>query len=136
MRAAVCSGEAMVTVDAAPGDALATGDVVNTAARLQSVAPPDRVVVDEETYRLTRHAFGFHELPDVDAKGKRDPCRAWLVGERARVAGRPPDVADTARRPGPGVAADRDPLGSRVSAGRRTWSRCWVRRGSASPGWG
>jgi class 3 adenylate cyclase len=35
VRVAVCTGEAMVTMDAAPGDALATGDVVNTAARLQ-----------------------------------------------------------------------------------------------------
>ncbi len=39
VRAAVCTGEAIVSVDAAPADALATGDVVNTAARLQSAAP-------------------------------------------------------------------------------------------------
>ncbi len=90
VRAAVCTGEAMITVDAAPADALATGDVVNTAARLQSVAPPDGVVIDAETHRLTRHAFGFRELPDVDAKGKRDPVAAWLVEEAPAVpAGRP-----------------------------------------------
>ena len=39
VRVAVCTGEAIVSVDAAPADALATGDVVNTAARLQTAAP-------------------------------------------------------------------------------------------------
>ena len=42
VRAAVCTGEAMVAVDAAPEDPLATGDVVNTAARLQNAAPAGR----------------------------------------------------------------------------------------------
>ncbi len=81
IRAAVCSGEAMVAINAAPGDALATGDVVNTAARLQSAAPPGRAVVGEDTYRLTRHAFAFEELPPVEAKGKRESVGAWLIGE-------------------------------------------------------
>ena len=85
VRAAVCTGEAIVSVDAAPADALATGDVVNTAARLQSAAPVGRAVVGEETYRLTRHAFDYRELGAVDAKGKRDPVPAWLV-ERSLVA--------------------------------------------------
>ena len=79
VRAAVCTGEAMVAVDAAPADALATGDVVNTAARLQSSAPVGGVVVGVETYGLTRHAFSYRELDAVDAKGKRDPVPAWLV---------------------------------------------------------
>src|SRR5262245_49521517 len=43
-RAAVNTGEAIVSVDQArSGEALATGDVVNTAARLQNTAPPGRV---------------------------------------------------------------------------------------------
>ncbi|MGH2596487.1 MAG: ATP-binding protein [Actinomycetota bacterium] len=85
VRAAVCTGEAMVSIDAAPADALATGDVVNTAARLQSAAPVGGAVVGAETYRLTRHAFDYRELDAVDAKGKRDPVQAWLV-ERSLVA--------------------------------------------------
>src|SRR5712692_2061966 len=70
VRAAVCTGEAMVSVDAAPADALVTGDVVNTAARLQSAAPVGRAFVGAETYGLTRHAFDYRELDAVDAKGK------------------------------------------------------------------
>ena len=79
VRAAVCTGEAVVTLDAAPGEPLATGDVVNTAARLQSAAPPGRVVVGEETHRLTERVFTYDEIDPIRAKGKREPLRAWLA---------------------------------------------------------
>ncbi len=89
-RAGVCTGEAVVTPAPASGETLATGDVVNTASRLQSAAPPGRVIVGPETYRLTRHTFGFEELPPVDAKGKREPVAAWLVGEPVAAPGSRP----------------------------------------------
>jgi class 3 adenylate cyclase len=38
-RAGVCTGDVVVAVDAALGDAIATGDVVNTASRLRNAAP-------------------------------------------------------------------------------------------------
>jgi len=80
VRAAVCTGEAVVTLDAAPGEPLATGDIMNTAARLQSAAPPGRVVVGEETHRLTERVFTYDEIDPIRAKGKREPLRAWLAG--------------------------------------------------------
>src|SRR3954471_1810235 len=40
VRGAVCTGEAVVAIDAAPNEPIATGDVANTAARLQNAAPP------------------------------------------------------------------------------------------------
>jgi class 3 adenylate cyclase/tetratricopeptide (TPR) repeat protein len=94
VRAAVCTGEAMVAVDASPADALATGDVVNTASRLQSLAPVGGAVVGAETYRLTRHAFEFTKLDPVDAKGKREPVQAWLV-ERPLVEPAERPTSDT-----------------------------------------
>src|SRR4249919_1330827 len=63
VRAGVTTGEAIVAVDAAPEDALATGDVVITAARLQTAAPPGHVIVDGQSYHLTRHAFAFEAIP-------------------------------------------------------------------------
>jgi predicted ATPase/class 3 adenylate cyclase len=90
VRAGVTTGEALVAVDAAPEDALATGDVVNTAARLQTSAPPGHVIVDALTHHLTRHVFGFEILRPIEAKGKREPVPAWLVGEALGTpAGRP-----------------------------------------------
>ena len=38
-RAAVNTGEALIAVGSGPGEALAMGDVVNTASRMQSAAP-------------------------------------------------------------------------------------------------
>src|SRR4051794_12719117 len=81
-RAAVNTGDAIVSVDQArSGEALATGDVVNTAARLQNASPPGRVIVGAETYRATRQAIRYEPLDAIDAKGKSEPVPAWLAVE-------------------------------------------------------
>jgi class 3 adenylate cyclase/tetratricopeptide (TPR) repeat protein len=91
VRGAVNTGEAIVSLgsDHERGEALATGDVVNTAARLQSAAPPGGLVVGEETFRATRRAIRYEELPAVDAKGKREPVPAWLVVGEGTAPARP-----------------------------------------------
>ena len=87
VRAAVCTGEAVIAVDPAPGEALATGDIVNTAARLQNAAAPGGLLVGEETHRLTRHAFRLEPIPAVEAKGKAVPVAAWTVVEAVQTPG-------------------------------------------------
>ncbi|WFU43703.1 adenylate/guanylate cyclase domain-containing protein [Bradyrhizobium sp. CB82] len=47
-----------------------TGDTVNTAQRLQSMASPGEVLVGPLTHRLTRHAFSYDSLGEVSLKGK------------------------------------------------------------------
>ena len=83
VRAAVNTGDAIVALGSRPeaGEAIALGDVVNTASRLQSSAPPGGLVVGEETYRATRSVIRYRELEPVTAKGKRDPVEAWLALE-------------------------------------------------------
>jgi class 3 adenylate cyclase/tetratricopeptide (TPR) repeat protein len=89
-RAAVETGEAVVRLaDPASGEAIAMGDVVNTASRLQSHAPTGQLVVGDETYRATRQAFAFDRLDPIAAKGKTDPIDAWLAVEPLDVAERP-----------------------------------------------
>jgi tetratricopeptide (TPR) repeat protein len=91
-RAAVTTGEAVVAVGSAPelGEALAMGDVVNTASRLQNAAPTGRLIVGEETYRATRNVIAYEQMPSILAKGKREPVRAWLaVAPIAAPAERP-----------------------------------------------
>ena len=76
-----------------------TGDTVNTAQRLQSLAAPGEVLVGELTHRLTRHAFSYESLGDVVLRGKagsvlihrlerRLPRRVQRVGSRRSASAR------------------------------------------------
>jgi len=80
-RAAVNTGEAIVELGARPetGVAMVAGDVVNTAARLQSNAPVDNVIVGQETYASTRTVIEYREAEPIVAKGKREPVAAWVA---------------------------------------------------------
>jgi class 3 adenylate cyclase/tetratricopeptide (TPR) repeat protein len=75
VRIGVNTGEALVALDARPerGQGIVTGDVVNTAARIQAAAPVDGVAVGEETYRVSAPVFEWQELEPVSAKGKSAP---------------------------------------------------------------
>ena len=55
------------------------GDVTNTAARLQSAAEAHQILVGHVTHKATAHAFDYQELSPVEAKGKRQPVRAWAL---------------------------------------------------------
>src|SRR5947208_2173358 len=79
VRIGVNTGEALVSLDARPseGEAMAAGDVVNTAARLQTAAPLNGILVDEQTHAATAQAIDYLEGDPVVAKGKSRPVRAW-----------------------------------------------------------
>jgi class 3 adenylate cyclase/tetratricopeptide (TPR) repeat protein len=81
VRAGIDTGQAVVSLDARPemGEGIATGDVVNTAARLQQAAPVGGIVVGESTYRTTRSRILFEQLEPVSVKGKAEPVAIWRV---------------------------------------------------------
>jgi len=83
LRVGITTGEALVSLGASTseGEGMASGDVVNTAARLQSAAPVNGILADETTYRATRTAIEFAEAPAVDAKGKTEPISVWEATE-------------------------------------------------------
>ena len=58
---------------------LVAGDVVNTAARLQSAAPVNGILVGEATHSATSRAIEYREAPPVEAKGKSRPVPVWEV---------------------------------------------------------
>ena len=60
VRIAVNTGEAIVALDgeAPEGEGMVAGDVVNTAARLQTAAPTNGILVGEGTFRATQAAIG------------------------------------------------------------------------------
>src|SRR5438876_4488723 len=79
VRIAVNTGEALVLLGARPseGDGMAAGDVVNTAARLQTAAPVNGVLVGEQTWRATRHTIEYTQRDPVTAKGKSEQLAVW-----------------------------------------------------------
>ena len=83
VRIAVTTGEALVSLSARPaeGEGMASGDVVNTASRLQSAAPTNGILVDETTYRATALAIEYREAEPVEAKGKAEPVAVWEAVE-------------------------------------------------------
>ena len=76
---------------------MASGDVVNTAARLQSAAPVNGILVDETTYRATSQKIDYREAEPVSAKGKQEPVPAWEVVEARSSYG--VDLAQDQRAP-------------------------------------
>jgi class 3 adenylate cyclase len=84
-RAGVLTGEAAVMLGAV-GQGMVAGDLVNTASRLQSVAPPGAVLVGEATQRASSKAIAFEEVGDQHLKGKTVSVPAWralrVVAER------------------------------------------------------
>jgi class 3 adenylate cyclase/tetratricopeptide (TPR) repeat protein len=85
MRVGIVTGEVAVTVGAQQ-QGMVAGDAVNTASRVQSVAAPGQVWVDETTRLLTSSAITFVDAGSHQLKGKLDPVPLWSV--RAVVAGR------------------------------------------------
>jgi len=88
VRVGVNTGEALVVLDAdaARGEGMASGDVVNTAARLQTAAPVDGILVGESTHRATDRAITYRSAEPVVAKGKSQPLAVWeAVEARARL---------------------------------------------------
>jgi len=92
IRIGIHTGEALVMLGARPseGEWSAAGDVLNTAARIQSAAPTDGILVGEQTYLATKHAFEFRDAEPLQAKGKTEPVHVWeVVAEQDAVAARP-----------------------------------------------
>jgi class 3 adenylate cyclase/tetratricopeptide (TPR) repeat protein len=79
VRIGINTGEAVVSLDARPelGEAIVTGDVVNTASRLQSVAPADGIAVGEQTFAATDRIFTYQRLDPIAVKGKAEPLSIW-----------------------------------------------------------
>jgi class 3 adenylate cyclase len=92
IRIAVNTGEAVVSLGARRtlGESMVTGDVVNTASRLQGAAPVNGIVVGEGTYRETRGVIEYEATDPVVAKGKERPIEAWVAVRALTAAGERP----------------------------------------------
>ena len=63
----------------AANDTEVLGEGPNLASRLQAMAGPNSIVIDDSTRRLIGSVFGLEDLGLKDLKGFSEPQRAWRV---------------------------------------------------------
>jgi class 3 adenylate cyclase len=103
VRVGVHTGEA-VAGDSSGGQALVTGDAVNTAARLEQAAGTGEILLGEPTYQLVAGAVQADRVEAVPAQGKAQPVPAYrlrglslvrrAVGEQSPLVGRDGELAE------------------------------------------
>ena len=79
VRIGIDTGEAVVALGARPeqGEGIVTGDVVNTASRLQGAAPVDGIAVSEQHLpRRPSAIFEYEPLEPVRGEGQGGAARA------------------------------------------------------------
>ena len=97
------------------GERLATGDVVNVAARLQQAAEPGQIILGEATWWLSREAVRVEAVGVVELKGRTEPVSAYSL---LRVLGEPARRLDV-----PLVGRERE-----LAVLREAWECSWSER--------
>ena len=79
VRIGVSTGEALVAIGAGqPGsEAVVTGDVLNTTARIQSAAPVDGILIGRWTHQAANSAVELRARDPIPARGKAEPVEVW-----------------------------------------------------------
>ena len=106
------------------------GETPNLAARLQTLADPNAVVIATSTRRLVGDLFEYRDLGAVEVKGIVVPVPAWQVLRPSGVESRFEALrgADPPRRPRRGNRIADAPLGAREGrrwTGRADLGRTW-----------
>ncbi len=83
LHSGVNSGSVLVGTEELRGNTMILGDAVNTAARLDSIAGADDIIVSKSTYQLSRNRFRFQKLDPQQLKGKTNAldCFRLLRGQ-------------------------------------------------------
>ena len=117
VRIGVNTGEALVALERGADNEGVVGDVVNTASRLQGVAPVNGAVVGEATWRATQALFEYEQLSPVQVKGKAEPVPIWRV-----LAARSRPGVDVAERPPTPLIGRDEELGTLERCCRRAFT--------------
>jgi class 3 adenylate cyclase/tetratricopeptide (TPR) repeat protein len=78
VRTGINTGE-VVAGDPSRGQALVTGDAVNTAARLEQAAASGEILIGDATHRLVRDGVNAEPVSPLALKGKADPVPAFRL---------------------------------------------------------
>ncbi len=76
VRVGVLTGVAAVDLGGVD-EGMVIGDAINTASRIQSVAPPGTVLVDDVTRAVTERAIAYEDGGAHVVKGKSAPVHTW-----------------------------------------------------------
>ena len=76
LRVGILTGQAAVELDAV-AEGMVIGDAINTASRIQSVAEPGSVLVDDVTRAVTERAIAYEDGGEHSVKGKTEPVHTW-----------------------------------------------------------
>ena len=85
VRVGVLTGQAAVELDAV-AEGMVIGDAINTASRIQSVAQPGSVLVDDVTRAVTARAIAYEDGGAHTVKGKTE-ARADLASPACHCSG-------------------------------------------------
>lgn len=77
LRVGINTGEVLIGAIRAAGSVTAMGDVVNTAARLQTFARPGEVVVGDATREATVASIAYESLGRRELRGRADAVAVW-----------------------------------------------------------
>jgi class 3 adenylate cyclase/tetratricopeptide (TPR) repeat protein len=78
LRVGINTGEAVIA-GGGPDEGRVTGDTVNTAARLQTAAPPGGVLIGDTTALAVADVVELEAVAPLELKGKAEPVSARLV---------------------------------------------------------
>ena len=88
VRVGIDTGE-VVASEAETGEALASGETLATAARLEQAAQPGEILLGSATHALVRDAVAVEAIEPLTLRGKVEPTAAYrllrLVGDEAHV---------------------------------------------------
>jgi hypothetical protein len=84
------------------------GETANVAARVQSAADPDTVLISAATHRLVAGLFLVEELGAQHLKGVREPMLLYRVMQPSGVRGRLGAAVATSRHLTPFVGRERE----------------------------
>ena len=91
MRVGIATGLVVVGELVGAGEAQernVVGETPNLAARLQSAAAPNTVVIDATTRRLASDGFDYEAIAPAALKGFQEPVSAWRVLRERTIASR------------------------------------------------
>jgi class 3 adenylate cyclase/predicted ATPase len=87
VRIGIATG-VVVVGDLFGSEQAALGDTPNLAARLQTHAQPNAVVIDDVSYGLAAGHFHYRDLGPWSVKGRAEPVQVWQVLRTSRAASR------------------------------------------------